>query len=586
MPVPGDKITLKTYQDIDCNVPDIDPKTNMVSCASTDRCSGTCHVFAGAPGAPAEEWEDLGPGPVEHQATLLYTCRCVDRGEDSPGMSGLDVVIEDDFQQDLDSRNNFLKAIEIEFQKYQVEPADKAPEFDLPIIDAETSDQYVAMHSMMPVSMQLPVLADILTPKIPGTTGVRPQDPLGGLDLEDLARILFGVMDPRNPLLGLRYLCLIMRLLAWLRFLQEIEDALRRSRGRLRDGSDEVREIQTRIFGTTDHPLGLGGPTVTPDNINRYGKHVCGRSGDVQVDFSEALKAVIGRALDAIVTATLGRLGIAGLTSFGSNVAEAFVNNLNLSGTYSLTGEVKELWMYSGQIDRPQRFFLSKCRRAEDTSYDLTNALNVRTIQSLELALDLVATVNQLLQLVRDALSQPGDVFGRLISGNLQVSGLSGVTPQQAAGAARQLYEDLERIGDRGGLQRTATKLPTATDRTLEISWERHVKFIALAGPDGVGHLPYHRQEIYPVDLINTVVVPPGSNYFLRWLYLDYSSHLRGSVTDNFEDAIKRALEQAITATFNEAIDKIKDDITDRVRQGLGIPSWAEDFARGLRGGN
>ena len=117
MPVPRDQLTLETYQDPKCNPPTIDPETEMVSASNTKRCDGNCHIFAGAPGADANTYEDMGQGPVEHDPTLLYVTRCVEEksSNESKIIRDADVLFaedEDAFHSALDQHMSYNETIE------------------------------------------------------------------------------------------------------------------------------------------------------------------------------------------------------------------------------------------------------------------------------------------------------------------------------------------------------------------------------------------------------------------------------------------------------------------------------------------
>lgn len=581
MPVPGDKFTLETYQDPKCNLPTIDPETEMVSASNTKRCDGNCHIFAGAPGADADTYEDMGQGPVEHDPTLLYVTRCVEE------KSSTDIKIVEDAELLLAEEEEALRAALDQHMSYGEIMEEQASLFDVEGEDADQPQLALAslfgMGAGQPLMNKMILLGGLFPPHIPGTTDIDPMDPFDGLDQDELMALLLRMMNG-DPVFGAfdpRYLWLMLRLMAWLRYLQGIKDALKKGKGRLQDSTEELKKLRESIFGMTDLPLGLGGPMVTPDNYKKYGKHLCQPvSGALKIDFSKALEALIGRSLDAFAAYTLSRLKIKGLSDFGSEVAKAFVSNLGISGTFDMQGTQSQMWYFKSQPPRNMRGY---CRRAEKTGYAYADALDVRTIQSLQVAAEIGSAANTLLKTLKSVLDKPGDVFGQILSGKLDAKSISKVSARDARRAVEQLYKDFERLGDFGGMKQVDLIKPTASRPRFSISWARYIRFTALGGPDARTLIPYRLQEIYPAAIINAAVVPPNSDFFLRHLQMDYTSNLKVEVGNDLEAALKKALEEAIFAMFNKIVDAIKEDVKQRVADSLDVPKWAQDFADGLK---
>ena len=333
-----------------------------------------------------------------------------------------------------------------------------------------------------------------------------------------------------------------------------------------------VADLYNDFWEHTDHPLGPNGCELRSfDGLREASRGDSHRSG---FDLSRILRASLERVLRGVINQTIGRaLTRAGIDA-GDIVAElapALVNAFDLSGRIDLEASWAQLWVYPAERERESlRIVGAKTRPALRVARALSNAPNPaayglgRNLERID------AVLRPILQLISRLLNNPEKLLrdalrGQLDLGQLRLRNLGDLTTQ-----AEAFVNGLSELIDSNGVNCRNTSRRDGNYLELERRCKREIYFEAMAGPRErlSGHLWQDSHEVFPVSLINVMVLPETSKVFLRHhaLFFDGKAKVRFRV--DFKDVLKAALEDAAKRMLRKALEKIRDRLTpDELRR-------------------
>lgn len=336
-----------------------------------------------------------------------------------------------------------------------------------------------------------------------------------------------------------------------------------------------IKALWERFYADIDTPLGPGGLLYGRDNVREYAEdsrtHEYSGEKDVSALLARTVQAVVAEIVNQTFGRLLRRLGLDAGEVLGDAVA-AFIQALEVRGSIKMTSSYAQRWLFPVDRAREARQFItSKVAPANRVACAVASAPAPEAfavgdyIESIEEELQpLFDLIGQLLsnpeRVLRDALTQPGGP---------QLPPLPSAA--RITDAANAVVRSILELGSIKGVNCVPTRQASGNRVVYSGTCSRSIYFVPVAGPEREmpGHYWTSSHEVYPIDIINVMVLPESSEIFLRHLALFYALETNASHRTDLPEVLKNAVEALVRTLFQRMLDKIRERV---------VPQQLRDF--------